>query len=214
METFWVALLFNTVTELDNALVLIAVVRRRLRLPKALIVLLLALLALVRMSTMTLIGIILDRPSVRCIIGAYAVGLASVLFGQSLGPHQAIARPTRRPAFALWQTLQGILAVIVLDMALSMDQLLIGAEWLPDGIWGYVNIALGLVIAFGTVWWLPERLWRSPWVTRVAAVLVGLAGWDLLPDICRMPFAAFGGIVLLFILARRFWHAACRNRSK
>ncbi|CAM3340503.1 hypothetical protein AB1399_13250 [Hydrogenibacillus schlegelii] len=204
MNGFWPALLFNAVTELDNVLVLTAVVRRRFALSRPALFAVVSLVALVRGSAMQQIAPALARPTVACPVGLYAFGLAALILGQSFRP----PLPERETVPARWAGLrravaiaQGLFAVLLLDLALSADQLVIGAGWLPAGLPGFAAVLGGLWAAFLAVWGLPEAVFRSPWTVRAAAVLIALAGWDVLPAPCRGPaaFMAAAGFLLPFV---------------
>ncbi|RKQ88701.1 TerC family protein [Brockia lithotrophica] len=197
----------SVLTEVDNALVLLAFFRRYfpLRLP-ALLVAVLGF-SLLRTAYGWAFSFALTLPYVPLAAGL----LAWILAGNLL-----FAREERSELSFVRRILKALVTLVALDFVLGIDQILVAQAFAVEGWTFFAVTATSLGLTLFLVRLFPREFAASPWISRLAAFFLWLAGAKLLrhgmaafapaeiPSFCTPPVGTllgFGVYLLLVALS-------------
>lgn len=170
----WSSLLF-ALTELDNALIFIAMIRRTHMLSPGLVIFWLSLLAFIRMFFLKELSIVLNQSIVRFVLVAYLFFLAYRLFRDGFQKHTIHRTVPSHTSFWKWlrRFLSVTIVLLIVDTSLGFDQMASGALLYQQPLQMFFNILLSKLLAFATILYLPSSIAEHPWISHLSALLIG-----------------------------------------
>ncbi|MBE3550875.1 MAG: hypothetical protein IMX03_06610 [Brockia lithotrophica] len=204
--------LLSVLTEIDNAFVLLAFFRRYFPLrPSALLAVVLGF-SFLRTAYGRAFSFVLTLPYV-----PFAAGLLAWLLAGNL----LFARDERPELSVVQRILRALTTLVALDFVLGIDQLLVAQAFAVKGWTFFAVTATSLALTLFLVRLFPREFATSPWISRLAALFLWLAGTKLLhhgmssfspveiPSFCTPPvgtilgFGVYLALVVLSSLRRR-----------
>ncbi|MDY0324066.1 MAG: hypothetical protein RBR24_08665 [Candidatus Carbobacillus sp.] len=207
----WPSFLF-ALTELDNALILLAILRRTHLLSPGLIIIWLSLFALIRTFFLKEMSFILNQPFVRFVLVVYLFFLTYRLFRDGFLKSDISRTVPKHDSFWTWfrQFLSVTVVLLIVDTSLGFDQMASGALLYQEPLRMFFNIFLSKLLALSAILFLPESLAQHPWISHGSAFLIGwTASYVWLATVVptyTLAWIGMGSNMLLMYFAWRHTH--------
>ena len=210
----WPSFLF-ALTELDNTLILLAVMRHVRFLPIGLIFFWLVLLASFRAFFLHEMRPYLSDTNIRVILASYLIIVSYRLFRDGF---QKNAHPRQTPSRSSFWIRMGRLVsltilLLVLDTSLGFDQMATSALLYHDPLQMFLNVFLSKTLALAVILFLPKTIMDHPWVSLLSAILIAFTGTYVLladhlsPSITFLTGTTLTGLIMFF----SWWTERKRN---